>query len=55
MDRDGDTAKQPPECKINGKSTDCPHLRCTYEGWEGETYDCERCGEHFKLYYDDMR
>lgn len=52
-DRKGDPAKQPPECK--GGSMSCPNLKETGGGFEGERYDCEVCGEHFFLDYEDMK
>jgi hypothetical protein len=54
MNTEGDPAKRPPECTAQQRATACPHIRCTYEGWESETYECERCGKYFKLYYEDM-
>jgi hypothetical protein len=64
-DRKGDPALQPPECKSVftpdpdrpkfGTWSKCPHIKCTYEGWESETYNCERCGEHYTLYEDEMK
>ena len=53
-DRSGDPNKQPAECNINASPPRCPHMKCTYEGWDGESYSCERCGERYKLYYEDM-
>lgn len=54
-DRKGDPAKQPPECKMrdNGR---CLHLRETSSNtdMDGETYHCDVCGEHYRLYYEDM-
>lgn len=65
---DGDKAKQPPEClkdvftpdapgSHHGKWGRCPHLKevSSSSDMEGETYDCSVCGEHYRLYYDDMR
>lgn len=49
----GDKTKQPPECKIDD-TLKCPNIKCTYEGWEGESYRCDVCGESYKLYYEDM-
>ena len=50
----GDPAKQPEECKINERpSGGCPHLKCT-QHWDSESYRCERCGESYTLYYEDM-
>ena len=55
-DRKGDPAKQPPECKMRETSR-CKHLRETSHKFDmsGETYDCDVCGEHFRLYYDEMQ
>jgi hypothetical protein len=50
-DRKGDPVKQPPGCD---GGTSCPNMKNTYEGYESETWSCEVCGEHFKLYYEDM-
>jgi hypothetical protein len=52
-DHKGDPSKQPPECK-NG-STRCPNIKNTYEGFDGERWRCNVCGESFFLDYDEMR
>ncbi len=55
-DRDGDPAKQPPECQALGSyKMKCPNLKETGGGMAGERYDCEVCGEHFYLDYEDMK
>lgn len=56
-DRKGDDAKRPPECKHKDRYGTCPHLQETSSrfDFEGETYDCFICGEHFRLFYDEMR
>jgi len=53
---DGDKSKQPKECTTDdtGRIV-CPHLKCTYEGFDGERYRCEVCGESYFLDYDEMR
>ena len=33
----------------------CEHLRCTYEGMDGERYRCDRCGKSVFLDYEEMR
>ncbi len=34
----------------------CDHdYKCVYEGWESETYQCEKCGDRYKLYDDEMK
>jgi len=53
MDIKGDKAKQPAGCKDG--STDCPNLKNIYEGYDGERWQCEVCGESFYLDYDEMR
>lgn len=52
-DRKGDPHKQPTDCMMrqDGK---CPHVRGTLDTMEGENYECDRCGERYKLYYEDM-
>jgi hypothetical protein len=54
-DRRGDPAKQPAECKMR-QSSECQHLRETSSptDMDGETYHCDVCGEHYRLYYEDM-
>jgi hypothetical protein len=49
----GDKAKQPQDCK---EDTSCPNLQETSSPTDmnGETYNCEVCGLHFRLYYEDM-
>lgn len=32
----------------------CQHLKETGGGFTGERYDCDQCGETYKLYYEDM-
>jgi len=36
---------------------DCPNIKCTYEGWEDSTYECQKpgCARRYKLYEDEMR
>lgn len=53
-DRPGDKSKQPPECDEAG-SGKCPNLKNTYEGFDGERYDCEVCGLSYFLDYEDMK
>ena len=53
-DHAGDPAKQPPACREKGV-TQCPNMRETGGGMEGERYRCEVCGESYFLDYDDMR
>jgi len=54
-DRRGDPTKQPAECKMR-QCSECPHLRETSSQTDmgGETYHCDVCGEHYRLYYEDM-
>ncbi len=54
-DRKGDPAKQPADCKVNINSS-CPNLRDVSgpTDFDGETYHCDVCGEHFRLHYEDM-
>lgn len=35
--------------------TSCPNIKNTYEGYDGERWRCEVCGESFFLDYDDMQ
>lgn len=54
-DRDGDPAKKPAECKTSEHPCRCPHLvERSLNDMEREVYDCQVCGEHFTLYYDDV-
>lgn len=36
---------------------DCPNIKCTYEGWDSETYACQKagCSRRYKLYDDEMK
>ena len=52
-DTKGDPDKQPPECKR--RSLDCPNIRNTYEGYDGERWSCDHCGKSFYLDYEDMK
>jgi hypothetical protein len=47
------TDRRPPECG-GDKVNVCPNLKCTHEGFDGERYRCEVCGESYFLSYDDM-
>lgn len=53
-DRKGNPDQQPPNCRAGRP---CPYLRETSSNtdMDGETYDCARCGKHYRLYYDEMR
>jgi hypothetical protein len=55
----GDPTKQPPECPnrpgVRGNPTTCPYIKETGGGFEGEQYNCDRCGERFFLDYEDMK
>ena len=53
-DHKGDPAKQPAECQVNVTNR-CPNLKCTNEGWDGERYRCEVCGESYFLDYEEMK
>lgn len=53
-DKQGDPTKQPAECRINDAPPHCPHIK-SRESWDTETFDCERCGEHYILYDEDMK
>lgn len=44
----GDPAKKPADCTSH---TDCPYIKETGGGFEGERYDCSLCGEYFWLDY----
>lgn len=68
-DRKGDKTKQPPECEPRftphpeprpkfavgqGTWSQCPNLKETYAGMDGERYSCDVCGESYFLDYDEM-
>lgn len=55
-DRKGIPALQPELCQKLISKTSCPNMRETSSNtdMDGETYHCEVCGEHFRLYYEDM-
>jgi hypothetical protein len=55
VDRKGDPAKQPGECTIRSNGR-CPNLHesSSLTDMDGETYHCDVCGEHYRLYYEDM-
>jgi hypothetical protein len=69
-DRKGDPTKQPPECKPRftphpipippgawgeGTWSQCPNLRETGGGMDGEQYDCNVCGKSYFLDYEEMK
>lgn len=53
-DTPADESKQPPECKALMSKTGCKNCDTTYEGMDGESWECKVCGLRFKLYYEDM-
>lgn len=55
-DRKGDPAKQPEHCKKLITKTVCQNMHETSSNtdMDGETYNCDVCGEHLRLYYEDM-
>lgn len=55
MDRKGKILKQADTQWCNNGSTQCPKIKCVYEGWDGERWRCDHCGETFYLCYDDMK
>jgi hypothetical protein len=50
----GDKTKQPTECRIDEENK-CLNMKCSYEGYDKETYRCDICGESYNLYYYDMQ
>lgn len=65
MGKEGDDAKRiegcdggfmPAERVLGFPTPHCPHLKevSSPTDMDGETYACERCGERFRLYYEDM-
>ena len=56
-DRKGDPDKKPDYCKNKGLNERCRNLKEVSDKYDmdGETYDCAVCGEHYRLYYDEMR
>lgn len=38
----------------SGTWSRCPNIRESHSDMQGETYDCAVCGEHYRLYYEDM-
>ena len=54
-DVEGDPSKRPTTCMTATMPTSCPHIKCTYEGFDGERWRCDLCGQSFYLDYDDMR
>lgn len=53
-DHKGDQEKQPFNCTVEHNNK-CPNLKCAYEGFDGERYRCDVCGESFFLEYEEMR
>lgn len=54
-DRRGDDTKRVPGC-TEANCGGCEHLKETSSptDFDGETYDCAICGEHYRLHYEDM-
>jgi len=39
----------------NSRHSECDHdYEQVYQGWESETYQCKKCKDRYKLYYEDM-
>lgn len=48
----------PPKCVFNLNElgdAGCPHMKCTYEGMDGERYRCRNCGLSYFLDYEEMK
>lgn len=52
MDKFPNSPNRPANCRQNTK---CTNIRCVYEGWDSETWECKTCGCYFTLYYEDMK
>ena len=50
-----ETDPRPPGALGQGTWSQCPNLRETRGGFDGEQYDCEVCGERLYLDYEDMK
>jgi hypothetical protein len=37
------------------ESTRCPHMSMSHSDYNSERYRCDRCGDSYSLYYDEMR
>ena len=48
--------EQPKKCETRTERLHCkqPHKQ-TYDGWDGERYECELCGHSYFLDYEDMK
>lgn len=52
------TQKEEPKCVFHQNElgdAGCPHLKCTYEGMDGERYRCSNCGLSYFLDYEEMK
>ena len=38
-----------------GTWSQCPNLKTSYEGWDGERWDCDVCGKSYFLDYEEMK
>lgn len=50
-----DKQTRPPSVTCTAPGLSCPHLKSTYDGWDGERYRCEVCGKSVWLDYEDMK
>lgn len=41
--------RQKPKCEHDYEEVSSPY------DMEGETYKCRKCGDRYRLYYDDMK
>lgn len=48
-------ASEAHKCVQAGGPKMCEHLKCTYEGMDGERYRCDVCGRSYFLDYEEMR
>lgn len=46
---------KPKPCDKGQQHLKCPTMLSTYDGFDGERYRCERCGQSIWLDYEDMK
>ena len=48
-------ASEARPCVQAGGPKRCDHLKCTYEGMDGERHRCDVCGRSYFWDYEDMK
>lgn len=53
MNEEQEPQKKDGKCPTPNERGECSNMRFT-QLYDSETYHCDVCGQHYKLYYEDM-